>query len=258
MSNQLQRAPQSTALATVDVFADVQAFAHAEHVATQLAHSTLIPQHFQKKPADCLLAVAMARSMGMSPLLVMQGMQPIKGKLGWNAAFLIGLAKAQGIHIRWDMKRLDPPAIRNILNLEVTAKATLPHDNEAVSVTITTQQAVDAGWTANEQYKHSCELMLRYRSATWLIRQYAPEILFGIRPTDELADIHATDDAEVEPGVTYQEERRPSAPRRASSQAQQPATTLQVLPDPTPTPAPPRAPVRCRRSPHPRRAGPSR
>ena len=44
------------------------------------------------------------------------------------------------------------------------------------------------GWTKNAKYRSIPEQMLRYRSATWLIRLYCPEVTCGMQSTDELKD----------------------------------------------------------------------
>ena len=228
-------------LASVDVFSDPQAFALAEQAATRLADSRLIPEHFRGKAADCLLAVAMSRQMGLSPLVVMQGIHMVKGKMGWGAPFLIALAKQHGIHIRWRVEPLTPDAIRGIRNLSVTAYSTLPGDTTPVEVNITTAQAVEAGWTGNDQYKHSCELMLKYRSATWLVRQYAPDILFGLHTSDEIKDVESAKRAghALDEDVTYEEptpaRSTQSAPIQRSAPNARAAPTPHRAPEPNAT-----------------------
>ncbi len=48
-----------------------------------------------------------------------------------------------------------------------------------------------AGWTKNPKYRSMPEHMLRYRSATLLIRLYAPEVMHGYSTAAELRDISA-------------------------------------------------------------------
>jgi hypothetical protein len=45
------------------------------------------------------------------------------------------------------------------------------------------------GWTRNAKYQTMPEHMLRWRSATMLIRLFAPEVMLGIPAADELEDI---------------------------------------------------------------------
>jgi hypothetical protein len=45
------------------------------------------------------------------------------------------------------------------------------------------------GWTKNPKYKTMPEQMLRYRSATWLIRLHCPEVLLGMQASEEIQDV---------------------------------------------------------------------
>ena len=74
------------------------------------------------------------------------------------------------------------------------------------------------GWTKNGKYSSLPEQMLCYRSATFLIRRYAPGILLGYRPTDELEDIEASRSS----GPVYTDPEPASSPPRVSRAAPQP------------------------------------
>ena len=45
------------------------------------------------------------------------------------------------------------------------------------------------GWIKNSKYKTMPEQMLRYRSATWLIRTHCPEVLLGMQSSEEIQDV---------------------------------------------------------------------
>ena len=45
-------------------------------LASKLAASDIIPQAFQKKPANVLIALDMANRLNASPMMVMQNMKP--------------------------------------------------------------------------------------------------------------------------------------------------------------------------------------
>jgi hypothetical protein len=71
-------------------------------------------------------------------------------------------------------------------NLRVTAFATLTDSGEPVEATASMAMAEAEGWTKNPKYRTMPDQMLRYRSATMLIRLFAPEVMMGLPVADEI------------------------------------------------------------------------
>ena len=63
---------------------------------------------------------------------------------------------------------------------------------EVVKVSVSMETAKKEGWTRNTKYQTMPEQMLRYRSATWLIRLHCPEVLLGMQASDEISDVEPT------------------------------------------------------------------
>lgn len=145
----------------------------------------LCPSHLRGKPADVMLILAMARAMGVSPIWALQSAYVISGKIGWAAQFLI--ARANESHrfrgpIRWTKQGEGD-------SFAVTAFATLAETGDDVEFTVTMAMAHAEGWTKrNPKYRTMPDLMLRYRSATLLVRLFCPEVLMGLYERDELVD----------------------------------------------------------------------
>ena len=74
----------------------------------------------------------------------------------------------------------------------VTAKAKLKKTGEIVKVSVSMETAKKEGWTRNTKYQTMPQQMLRYRSATWLIRLHCPEVLLGMQASDEITDVEPT------------------------------------------------------------------
>jgi len=168
--------------------------------ATALSRSQLIPERFQGKPADCFILAELAVTIGCTALTVLQNAFVVKGTPGWSSSFAIFLANGCGA-FKGKIKFATTGAIAD-KTLSVTARATLADDGDEVSSTVDLAMAERAGWTVNVKYKEIPEQMLSYRAATFLIRLYAPEALHGMRPVDEIEDVHAS-----EPRVRKQKER---------------------------------------------------
>lgn len=164
---------------------DSAAFEHIWRVAKAFSGSRMVPQHFQGKPEDTFVAIQMALQLDVNPLLCLQNMQVINGRPGFSASFAIGLANRRGPFLgplTWSQTGEGD-------DLEVTCSATIEATGEVVSVSVSMAMAKAEGWTKNPKYRTMPAQMLRYRSATWLIRLYCPEVTCGLPATDELAQV---------------------------------------------------------------------
>lgn len=227
-------APRELArLESSDVLWDTAGFEHAQRIARLFASSPYVPEHLRGKPgkkgydpmvavANCTIALLMAKRMNEDPLVVMQSMYMVSGKPGWSSQYLIARANRSGVfrgRIGWKVKKLEParlalkrkvkagwdeqanqPIYREvdatIPNLAVTAFATIKDTDELVEYEVTSGMAVEEGWADNAKYSTLGELMLRYRSATFLVRLYAPDVMLGGTTTaEELEDVAARNGA---------------------------------------------------------------
>lgn len=171
----------------LSAYNDGAAFEHAQRVAKALSASSLVPKHLKESPSDVLVGYMLAREMGESPVVVLQSIYFVSGRAGFSATYMIGRANNSGIfkgRIGWDVEGKGD-------SLSVTARATLAETGERIDYTVTMAMAKDEGWTKNPKYRTMPELMLRYRSATALIRLYCPEVMLGYRSVDELEDMSA-------------------------------------------------------------------
>lgn len=188
----IQHEPEETGRAVVPMTTAREGYAIMKDKARNFAMSALLPDAIKGNNPDqafanCLIALQMAEAMGEMPLVVMQNIHIVKGKAGFAAQYMIARANASGIfkgRINW---RIQGKAD----TLSVTAFATLAETGEVVEFTVDMAMAKAEGWTSNSKYKTMPEVMLRYRSATFLIRFYAPDVMLGYRTVDEFEDIGA-------------------------------------------------------------------
>ena len=170
------------------------AFEQAMKISKFLSQSTFIPQGFQNKPSDCLVALQMSGTLGMSVFETMKGMYVVHGKPAFTSQFAIAIANMKGPFksgISYKSQGKGP-------DLEVTAYATHKKSGEQVSATFNMRQAVAAGWAAkNKNYQILPEQMLSYKAAMMLIRKICPEILMGMSTDDEVIDTYETKENEA-------------------------------------------------------------
>lgn len=198
----------------------MQAFEHAQRVAMMLSKSSLIPKEYQNNVQNTMIALEMANRIGASPLMVMQNLYIVHGKPGWSSQFIIASINSCG---RFKPLRFDMIGAVGGTDRSCTAW-TVEKDIEIPSDVRTLQQAKDAnvpvleapavdmamakaeGWIDKNgsKWKTMPELMLRYRSAAFFGRLYAPEIMMGMHTDDEVIDI--------EPVIVGQNGKVPSLP----------------------------------------------
>lgn len=160
---------------------DPAQFDHMQRVGKMLALSPLFPEHLRKGGietaiANGVLVINMALRLREDPLTVAQNIYFVGGKPGWSASYLIAKANQHGVFdgpIEWKVEGQGD-------SLSVTAYATLIKSGRTVSVTCDMALAKAEGWVSNKKYQTMPAQMLRYRSATWLVRLYCPEILVGV------------------------------------------------------------------------------
>lgn len=191
MSDQLSTAlvPLASTPAALAVYEDPALFEHYQRVANLFAKAELVPAHLRGKVADCFIGVCIAREMGVSPVMVLQNIYFVGGRAGWATQFMIARANTSGKFrgpLRWREEGAGD-------KLAVTCFADLARveGESRVEVTVDMAMAKAEGWTKNAKYNSIPSQMLRWRSATWLIRLYAPEVMMGIPAQDELEDITA-------------------------------------------------------------------
>jgi hypothetical protein len=168
-------------------------FALRQRQARMFAMSPLVPDHLRKGTAEqaianCWIALTLAEAMGEVPLIVMQNIHVVNGKAGFASQYMIARANSSGIfkgRIDWRIDRTDPA------NLSVTAYAILKETGQEVSVTCDMKLAKAEGWTKNAKYQSMPEIMLRYRSAAFLVRFYAPDVMLGYQTAEEVEDVVA-------------------------------------------------------------------
>ena len=157
-------------------------FEHSQRVAKMFAASELVPPHLRGKMADCLIAYAIAKRTREEPLVVLQNIYFVSGRAGWSATYMIAKANRSGVFARRINWRVEGEG----KNLRVTAVATLADSGEPVEATASMSMAEAEGWTKNPKYRTMPDQMLRYRSATMLIRLFAPEVMMGLPVADEI------------------------------------------------------------------------
>ena len=165
----------------------IQEFSDNWRMATQLAKSTIIPQTYQNKPENVIVAIGMAQKLGLDPFTIMQNLNIIKGKTSWSGSFCRTLIEKSNKYT-------------NLQLIFVGQKGTDTYGcymqgvNKETGETIkgpevNMKMARAENWTSNTKWINMPELMLSYRATSFFARVYVPEALNGVQTTEEIEDI---------------------------------------------------------------------
>lgn len=174
-------------IAVSNVFSSREAFQALYDIAKVFAASNLVPQNYQNRPQDCVIAIDMANRMGISPMMVMQNLYVVKGKPSWSGQACMTLISGSGKY-----KDIRPvyTGEKGTESRGCYIKAIRISDNEVVEGTEITMSMVNAeGWLSNTKWRNMPEQMLAYRAAAFFARVYCPETLMGVQLADEVIDI---------------------------------------------------------------------
>lgn len=211
-----------------EIFMNIQAFEAAQRMIRPLSESDLVPATFQKRPANCLIALETAQRIGASPMMVMQNLYIVHGKPAWSSTFLIACINAS--------RKFTPLRYRmtgeNGTDTYGCVAWAIDRDGEKLeSPEVTIGMAKAEGWygKTGSKWKTMPELMLRYRAATFFARTYVPELTMGIQTQDEIIDITPVS-AESVPVTSKFEKRKKEASKTADDSESEDAKTVETEP----------------------------
>lgn len=198
---------ENTAVATIEKneiagFSSASAFELLMRQAKLISSSSLVPEQFSifdkngklKSREDqnyalsnATIAMEMAGRIGASPLMVCQNLYIVHGRPGWSSQFIIACINSSG---RFSPLRFD-------ITGEGDGKTCVAWAEEKgtgqrlESPPVSIGMAKEEGWYGKNgsKWKTMPDLMLRYRSAAFFGRIYAPDLMMGIKPVEELQDV---------------------------------------------------------------------
>lgn len=193
--------------------------------ADRLACSALIPDVYQGKPANILWAIEYGRTLGLSTMAAINGVNVIKGKPTASAALISALVRRAGHKMRvgydgtsmtgWaEIVRIDDPefTFRSEWNLDRAVEAELCKVKDGKPF------AVDSKGNTLP-WKKFYPSMVKARAITEVARDACEEVLFGLHYTPEELGAEVDEDGSV---VTVQQapasavrEPQPHRPRGA-------------------------------------------
>ncbi len=212
----------------------VQGFEGLQRAAKMLSCSALVPKEYQGAAgiASCVIALNLAARIGADPLMVMQNLYIVHGRPGWGAQFLIATFNSCGrfTALRYEFVGKEGEDAWGCRAWAIE-KATGERIEGAV---VTIALARKEGWyqKPGSKWQTMPQQMLMYRSASWFIKAYAPELAMGLQTAEEIGDIIDVTDATVtevqipagEPPVRSRRSRVEALKGNAVPKASEPTT----------------------------------
>ncbi len=205
--------------------------------------------------ANAVVALNMAQRMGADPLMVMQNLYIVEGRPSWSSQWIIAAVNGCGRFspLRFDIRALGEKTVERVENVwengnrnVVTKKVSIldkvciawaieKETGERIeSPAVSIEMAVKEGWyTKNgSKWQTMDEVMLRYRTASFFGKLYAPELLMGLQSVEEAQDIiDLHPDGSYTVASTSVDELRGGA-RAAAAQPAPPAEVVERKPAP--------------------------
>ena len=201
--------------------------------------------------ANSVVALNMAQRMGADPLMVMQNLYIVEGRPSWSSQWIIAAINGCGRFspLRFDIQDLGDKEVSytttswNNGQRETSSRTVKIRDKVCVawaveketgerleSPKVTIEMAVKEGWytKSGSKWQTMEEVMLRYRTASFFGKLYAPELLMGLQSVEEAQDIiEATTGPDGTISVNVDELRSTVQPsQRQPTAAQADATDL--------------------------------
>lgn len=191
------------------IYSSWDAFESAQRMAKSLSASSFVPPAYQNNIPNTLIAIEVANRYGNmtnapSVLAVMQNLYVVHGKPGFEAKFVIGLVNTCGFFSPMRWKEYNAGS-QTTWGMRAYCKD-LRSGEELLGPLVDLNMANAEGWLFKKdkngkdivtKWQTMPEQMLRYRSASFWLRVYAPELLLGMSMADEVEDTTQYVEAEV-------------------------------------------------------------
>lgn len=153
------------------------------------SRSHMVPDAFRGKPADCAIGVQLAMRWGIDPFMLFQKMYVVHGKPAIESQLAIALANAAGVFTTRIAYRMEGDEGTD--DRRCVAYATMADTSQVVEETVSVEIAKKMGWWTKRDslWPKMTDLMLKYRSAMWLIRTNTPEVLMGFMSKEEAVEL---------------------------------------------------------------------
>lgn len=173
----------------VTMWNDAKLYNQSLAMAQTLSKSEIIPQSYKGKPADCLIAIDIANRLGLSPAIVMQNSQIVRGNFTWKGSACKAMIDGCG---RYQKTRYVYVGEEGKDSYGCYLEA-IDNDGDIIKgVPVTIAMAKKEGWYNKDgsKWQSMCDLMLKYRAAAFFMRTECASIAMGFLTKEEVEDVY--------------------------------------------------------------------
>ena len=173
----------------VTMWNDAKLYNQSLAMAQTLSKSEIIPQSYKGKPADCLIAIDIANRLGLSPAIVMQNSQCVRGNFTWKGSACKAMIDGCG---RYQKTRYVYVGEEGKDSYGCYLEA-IDNDGDIIKgVPVTIAMAKKEGWYNKDgsKWQSMCDLMLKYRAAAFFMRTECASIAMGFLTKEEVEDVY--------------------------------------------------------------------
>jgi len=167
---------------------DAENFKAGLEMAKVMSSSSLLPLEYrgEKGIGSCLIALEIARGLGISPILVARNLRdhPEHGAT-FSSVFIMGLLRTCG---QFKNIRFEEGEDKNGgFALRMLAEDEDEAGNLLEGPWVTTTMVVANGWDVNNAWwNNTPAMMFRYRASTFFQKLFAPQLCMGFSSTEEV------------------------------------------------------------------------
>lgn len=173
----------------VTMWNDAKLYNQSLAMAQTLSKSEIIPQSYKGKPADCLIAIDIANRLGLSPAIVMQNSQCVRGTFTWKGSACKAMIDGCG---RYQKTRYVYVGEEGKDSYGCYLEA-IDNDGDIIKgVPVTIAMAKKEGWYNKDgsKWQTMSDLMLKYRAAAFFMRTECASIAMGFLTKEEVEDVY--------------------------------------------------------------------
>lgn len=164
---------------------EIKRFELEQRRAMALSKSAFFPDNLKGDVASAVIVYDMANRMNISVMEVAQSIYIIYNKPSFATAFLVARLNQSGM-IKGSLKTVISKDKQSCYCSAIDAVT----GEENIGMTITMQIAKAEGWTSKKGSKWVTmpELMLRKRAQSFFIKEFYPQVMFGMQTVEDLQD----------------------------------------------------------------------
>ena len=165
---------------------EVKSFEIEQRRAMALSKSAFFPDTLKNDVASAVIVYDLANRMNISVMEVAQSIYIIYGRPSFSTSFLVARLNGSGL-IKGSLKTIISDDAKSCKCSAIDAET----GDEYFGMTVTMAMAKAEGWIDKKGSKWVTmpELMLRKRAQSFFIKEFYPQVMFGLQTTEEATDM---------------------------------------------------------------------